>query len=39
VHALSSVLLCLVLGMRVVGKAGELPAHDRLVATVMTLLE
>ncbi|WP_082794130.1 TetR/AcrR family transcriptional regulator [Kosakonia oryzendophytica] len=38
-QALSSVLMCLVLGMRVAGKSGELPAHDRLVATVMALLD
>jgi len=38
-QALSGVLMCLVLGMRVAGKAGEFPAHERLVATVMKLLE
>ena len=37
-QALSGVLLCLVLGMRVAGKAGELPARERLVETVMALL-
>ena len=37
--ALSSMLLCLVLGMRVAGKAGDLPAGEKLIATVLTLLE
>lgn len=37
-QALSGILLCLVLGMRVAGKAGELPARERLVETVMALL-
>ncbi|MBS0969462.1 TetR/AcrR family transcriptional regulator [Chimaeribacter arupi] len=37
-NALSGVLLCLVLGMRVAGKTGELPAHEQLIATALTLL-
>ena len=37
-QALSGVLLCLVLGMRVAGKAGELPARERLAETGMALL-
>ncbi|HGM8658836.1 TetR/AcrR family transcriptional regulator [Serratia odorifera] len=38
-EALGGVLLCLILGMRVAGKAGDLPARDRLIATAMRLLE
>lgn len=38
-EALSGVLLCLVLGMRVAGKIDELPARDRLIATALTLLD
>lgn len=38
-EALSGVLLCLVLGMRVAGKIDELPACDRLIATALTLLD
>lgn len=37
--ALSSMLLCLVLGMRVAGKADDLPAGEKLIATILTLLE
>jgi TetR/AcrR family transcriptional regulator, transcriptional repressor for nem operon len=38
-EALGGVLLCLIPGMRVAGKAGDLPARDRLIATAMRLLE
>jgi len=38
-NALSHVLLCLVLGMRVAGKAQDLPARDTLLKTALTLLD
>jgi len=38
-NALSHVLLCLVLGMRVAGKAQDLPARDTLVKTALRLLD
>ncbi len=37
--ALSHVLLCLVLGMRVAGKAQDLPARDTLLKTALRLLD
>lgn len=37
--ALGGVLLCLVLGMRVAGKAADLPSQDRLIDTAMRLLD
>lgn len=37
--ALSHVLLCLVLGMRVAGKAQDLPARDTLIKTALRLLD
>jgi len=38
-NALSHVLLCLVLGMRVAGKAQDLPARDTLLKTALRLLD
>lgn len=37
--ALSGVLLCLVLGMRVAGKVEDLPAREQLIETVLKLLD
>lgn len=37
-EALSGVLLCLVLGMRVAGKTENFPAHEQLITTALTLL-
>lgn len=39
VQALSSLLLCVVLGMRVAGKMQDLPAHDDLIAAALKLLD
>jgi AcrR family transcriptional regulator len=39
IQALGGVLLCVVLGMRVAGKMENLPQHDALIATVLTLLD
>ncbi|MBP2167367.1 AcrR family transcriptional regulator [Erwinia toletana] len=38
-EALGGVLLCLILGMRVAGKMQDLPAHNRLIVTALTLLD
>jgi len=38
-NALSHVLLCLVLGMRVAGKTQDLPARDTLLKTALRLLD
>ncbi|WP_380178819.1 TetR/AcrR family transcriptional regulator [Kalamiella sp. sgz302252] len=38
-EALSGVLFCLVQGMRVAGKSGEIPASDRLIVTALRLLD
>ena len=39
VQALSGILLCIVLGMRVAGKMQDLAAQDDLIATALTLLD
>ncbi|PJZ03120.1 TetR family transcriptional regulator [Pantoea rodasii] len=39
VEALSGILLCIVLGMRVAGKMHNLPAHDELINTALKLLD
>ncbi|MGK3123817.1 TetR/AcrR family transcriptional regulator [Candidatus Pantoea formicae] len=39
VQALSGILLCIVLGMRVAGKMQDLPSQDDLIATALKLLD
>lgn len=39
IQALSGVLLCMVLGMRVAGKMENLPQHDAMIATILSLLD